>query len=99
MPWTHDEDSRRKDAEVYGGKEWQRVRKAALRRAGGKCEKCSSSLRLQVDHVIPVSQGGGNEPGNVQVLCEVCHKRKTATEGGWRNRKPHDPKPRPRTKW
>lgn len=36
----------------------------------------------QVDHVIPLSQGGARlDPANFQALCEPHHRTKTAREG------------------
>ncbi|MCB5907701.1 HNH endonuclease [Streptomyces pinistramenti] len=37
---------------------------------------------LGMDHVRPLSRGGEDVDGNVQVLCRECHGRKTATEFG-----------------
>lgn len=37
-----------------------------------------SSLRLELDHIIPVHKGGGcSWLGNYQLICNPCHKKKT----------------------
>jgi 5-methylcytosine-specific restriction protein A len=33
-----------------------------------------------VDHVIPLSQGGDDSPENLQSMCHSCHSRKTQRE-------------------
>ena len=30
-----------------------------------------------IDHIIPVAKGGTNERSNLQMLCSVCHGKKT----------------------
>jgi len=103
MPWqAKTREERRRDSRVYDDPEYQRNRRHALARAGGRCEKCSrSGRRLQVDHIIPVTQGGGHDEGNLQVLCSgpgSCHAAKTAQEGrGYRS--VTDPDHVERTKW
>jgi 5-methylcytosine-specific restriction protein A len=105
VTWQKSADDRRRDQQVYGDREYQRNRKIVLARANGRCEQCGTrSRRVQVDHVIPVSQGGTHQVGNLQVLCSgpgSCHARKTAAEGGgYRgNRAPRDPPASPRTAW
>lgn len=44
----------------------------------GKCYWCSEALNgeFQVDHIIPLSRGGGNGPGNICCACEPCNRRK-----------------------
>lgn len=32
--------------------------------------------RLQVHHIVPVEQGGTNEPENLETLCDACHAGK-----------------------
>ncbi len=34
----------------------------------------------ELDHRIPLIEGGGHELSNLQTLCTPCHKRKTARE-------------------
>ncbi len=55
------------------------------------CAKCGKLLPpdWQLDHVTPLSQGGGNERANVQALCVACHTDKTvvATQSRPRARK------------
>jgi len=34
---------------------------------------------LEIDHVIPRSEGGSDAPGNLQVLCKDCNEGKSAT--------------------
>jgi 5-methylcytosine-specific restriction endonuclease McrA len=107
MTWRKTPESRRHDQATYGGAEYKRNREAARRRAGGRCEGCEHPhTRLQCDHVIPVSQGGGHQLANLAMLCAgpascTCHERKTATEGGgYRSRgRGNDPSPTPRTQW
>jgi len=34
----------------------------------------------EVDHIVPLSRGGGDERSNLQPLCRPCHAAKTARE-------------------
>lgn len=38
----------------------------------------------ELDHVVPLIEGGGHEISNLQTLCTPCHKRKTAQEAAAR---------------
>jgi len=43
------------------------------------CQLCGATRdddRLEVDHIIPRSRGGSNDPDNLQVLCAPCNRAK-----------------------
>lgn len=40
------------------------------------CKVCGSRSNLTVDHILPVSKGGGRELSNLQVLCGTCNELK-----------------------
>jgi hypothetical protein len=60
-----------------------RLRFAVLSRDLFRCLKCGAdasqdnSVRLEVDHIIPVSKGGRTDPQNLQTLCKRCNVGKT----------------------
>jgi 5-methylcytosine-specific restriction endonuclease McrA len=38
----------------------------------------------ELDHIVPLIDGGGHELSNLQTLCTPCHKRKTSDEAAVR---------------
>jgi hypothetical protein len=47
-----------------------------LERAGGRCERCGSTVNVQAHHRVPVVDGGTNDPSNGEALCSGkggCH--------------------------
>jgi len=46
------------------------------------CQMCQREAAAEVDHILPLRQGGTNDANNLQALCKSCHSRKTATEDG-----------------
>lgn len=58
---------------------WKRIRARAIRRDGG-CVVCGSGDRLEVDHIVPVSAGGGHGLGNLQTLCHRHHQQKSIND-------------------
>lgn len=59
------------------------VRRAALRRANGKCEYCdepgfemaNGRVYLETHHLIPLSEGGADHVRNVAALCANDHRK------------------------
>lgn len=49
-----------------------------------RCAGCGEKLKktgkgkYHIDHVMPLSRGGGNDPGNLQLLCPPCNFSKGA---------------------
>ncbi|MEF1310682.1 HNH endonuclease [Vibrio mytili] len=69
----------------YDSQRWQLLRKQAIREGKGLCRQCLAKRRYtpfhSVDHIKPISQGGEfYDPNNLQLLCDECHKAKTAKE-------------------
>ena len=55
------------------------LRHEVLKNGNFKCQDCGASkneVKLEVDHIIPVSQGGNDELSNLQVLCKECNRAK-----------------------
>ena len=56
------------------GSKWRRLRKKLLKAVGYRCSKCGIPGRLEVDHIIPLHDGGAAyDENNLQVLCRECH--------------------------
>lgn len=71
-------------------------RKNVLIRDKFTCQYCGSNHDLTIDHVLPLSRGGGSNWENVVAACRVCNGRKgnrTPKEAGMvlsrEPRKPH----------
>ena len=54
---------------------WSEIRERILRR-DQKCVRCGDVLRLEVDHIVDVQNGGRPTDDNLRTLCKVCHKGK-----------------------
>lgn len=55
------------------------VREYVFQRDGFRCRGCgksSTEVQLQIDHIIPIAQGGSNDISNLQTLCKTCNRRK-----------------------
>ena len=59
------------------------IRWTILQRDGFKCRYCGNcppEVKLQVDHIIPVSKGGKLVLENLVTACEPCNRGKNAKE-------------------
>jgi 5-methylcytosine-specific restriction endonuclease McrA len=55
------------------------LRHEVFHRDGYRCRECGATnleTSLEVDHIIPVSQGGTDELENLQTLCCMCNRAK-----------------------
>ena len=58
------------------------VRRHVWQRDGGRCcyrdpltgRRCTSSHLLQIDHLLPVAQGDGEDPANLRLACFAHHR-------------------------
>jgi 5-methylcytosine-specific restriction enzyme A len=61
------------------------------------CRPCYAAGRTsaseQVDHIVPLAQGGSDDRENKQGICRPCHRKKSAAEAaaGRRRRGPLQP--------
>ena len=57
------------------------VKRATFRDCGRRCVYCGTALGIEdatLDHVIPLSRGGGHQPGNLVSACQPCNQMKGA---------------------
>jgi 5-methylcytosine-specific restriction protein A len=57
-----------------------RVRIRLYEAHGWRCCRCNRMVNLTPDHRIALVNGGENRESNLQPLCSICHKDKTATD-------------------
>lgn len=58
---------------------WEDLRRAIFRRDGYTCAYCGhrgTSATLEVDHRVPVSRGGTDDPENLTTACWECNREK-----------------------
>ena len=56
-------------------------KRTMLKRTDGKCARCGKELHVgtkdcTVEHIIPLSKGGKNEPTNLICMCKSCNLEK-----------------------
>lgn len=56
------------------------LRYEIMRRDGFQCVLCGASgadANIEIDHILPVSKGGGNDKENLRTLCFKCNRGKS----------------------
>lgn len=77
-PWA---TSRRREHLTVTGTAERKRREKILKRDMGICYVCDQPGADQVDHVVPLSEGGADEEHNLaSIHAEPCHREKTAAE-------------------
>jgi 5-methylcytosine-specific restriction enzyme A len=65
------------------GRELQRRRRIVFDREP-RCVVCLAAgharAATELDHIVPLAEGGADDYTNLQGLCHDCHERKTAAE-------------------
>ena len=55
--------------------QWRKIRQTVINR-DGCCQMCGTEERLSVDHIVPRTLGGDDNPSNLQTLCSSCNSSK-----------------------
>ena len=74
-----------------GGRQWRKLRERIFIRDRFVCQICKAKGKLTAielhgpnygvcDHIVPISQGGSDDPINLQTICQRCDKTKTQAE-------------------
>lgn len=61
----------------------RKLRAEIFLRQQGVCACCPTKLHLKrwiLDHITPLEEGGADDEGNLQAICEPCSKVKTSAE-------------------
>lgn len=69
------------------GREHGRIRRRILLRDEYTCQRCGRvdlGPGLEVDHIVPLCDGGPEDDSNRQLLCHSCHSLKSKKEQGHR---------------
>ncbi|QNH60731.1 HNH endonuclease [Hymenobacter sediminicola] len=53
-----------------------RLKQEVFANAGNRCVYCGARYPLTLDHIIPLSKGGGWHKENLQCLCAPCNEAK-----------------------
>jgi 5-methylcytosine-specific restriction enzyme A len=56
--------------------DWPVIRHGILERDHWRCQLCHAAAN-HVDHIIPRSVGGTDDPSNLRALCAPCHHRES----------------------
>lgn len=54
--------------------------RAQVKPEGAICYVCRSRYATQIDHIVPLSQGGSSEIENLAPICVPCHRVKQNRE-------------------
>jgi uncharacterized protein YdaU (DUF1376 family) len=75
--------------DLRDGDSYRQHREFVLERDEYKCVYCGNSgIRLQLDHVMPRSRGGSDDPDNLAACCMPCNTSKgSKTPDEWRSKK------------
>lgn len=85
-PRAHGSKGKRRTGRA-GARDRERIRQ----RDNGLCQECCEHGRLtlgtQVDHIVPLDEGGSDEDDNKRLLCDKCHAAKSSEEARRRARR------------
>jgi RNA-directed DNA polymerase len=56
---------------------WRVIKEEVMAERGAKCERCGSTVNLDLHHIKARRYGGKDVKTNAQLLCETCHVQTT----------------------
>ena len=59
-----------------GTRLWSKIRERILIRDGYCCQYCGQEDATTVDHILPISKGGTDDPDNLVAACSRCNYSK-----------------------
>jgi 5-methylcytosine-specific restriction endonuclease McrA len=85
MIWHRYRARKKGNGGSFTPKEWTQL-KARYDYTCLRCGQREPDIRLTVDHVIPISEGGHDDIGNIQPLCGSCNSAKGARHIDYREK-------------
>lgn len=88
--WDH--GGRSRHARGYGTA-WEKLREHILKRDRHLCQPCLRmeprriTAATEVDHVLAKAKGGTDADGNLQSICNPCHRAKSLADQGKKPRR------------
>lgn len=76
-PWA---TSKRRNRRTVSGWEEQRRARRVLARYMHCCHICGRKGATEVDHVVPLAEGGPDDESNLAPFHEDCHRKRTQAE-------------------
>ena len=73
-------DTEKNKAKIKRKRYSDKERKIIYNKSGGRCELCGQWLLLEnmtLDHIVPLSMGGGESMENLQAACYACNQFKS----------------------
>lgn len=66
----------------------ERMRDRIREQAGNRCGYCQSSQayvlgQLEIDHIIPIAEGGSDDEDNLWLACRLCNSHKSTQHYGF----------------
>jgi hypothetical protein len=73
--YTHKRRAKLAESGNYTPAEWEAL-KVSLDNRCLMCKRQEPEIKLTVDHIVPIVEGGSNEISNIQPLCKSCNSKK-----------------------
>lgn len=63
--------------DIQDWKEWKKISNEVFKRDNNTCFYCGrSDCKMEIDHLLPVSRGGGDDISNLVTSCRRCNAQK-----------------------